>query len=158
MTSRADWAFVGLGGNIGSQAEILARFDDACERLRAGASVDGLVERSPVYRSRAAGPVAEQPDFLNQVAAFPPAPGLEPRALLGLLLAIEARHGRRRDLPQGPRTLDLDLLLFGERVIVEPDLVVPHPRLGFRSFVLAPLLDLLADPTLQRIHAPSPGG
>jgi 2-amino-4-hydroxy-6-hydroxymethyldihydropteridine diphosphokinase len=138
-----DWVYVGLGGNIGAQVEILARFDDACERLRVWAAAGGELARSPVYRSAPAGPVAEQPAFLNQVAAFPPAPGLEPRGLLDLLLAIEAHHGRVRTVPQGPRTLDLDLLLFGQRVIVEPDLVVPHPRLGHRAFVLAPLLDLV---------------
>lgn len=139
-----DWVYVGLGGNIGSQAEILSRFDDTCERLSVWAAAGGEIRRSPVYRSAAVGPVADQPEFLNQVAGFPPSPGLEPRGLLDLLRAIEAHHGRVRDVPQGPRTLDLDLLIFGQRVIVEPDLVVPHPRLGHRAFVLAPLLDLIA--------------
>ena len=139
-----DWVYVGLGGNIGTQAEIVARFDDACERLRVWAAAGGALARSPLYRSAPVGPVANQPEFLNQVAASPPAPGLEPRGLLDLLLAIEAHHGRVRDVTQGPRTLDLNLLLFGERVIVEPDLVVPHPRMGHRAFVLAPLLDLLS--------------
>ena len=138
-----DRAYVGLGGNIGTHAEIVARFDDACERLRLWAAAGGELERSPVYRSAPAGPVANQPEFLNQVAGFQPAPGLEPRGLLDLLLAIEAHHGRVRSVAEGPRTLDLDLLLFGQRVIVEPDLVVPHPRIGHRAFVLAPLLDLV---------------
>ena len=144
MVASPDWAYVGLGGNIGTQAEILARFDDACERLRVWAAAGGELARSPVYRSAPVGPVADQAEFLNQVAGFPPAPGLEPRALLELLLAIEAHHGRARGVAQGPRTLDLDLLLFGQRRIAEPDLVVPHPRLGHRAFVLAPLLDLVA--------------
>jgi 2-amino-4-hydroxy-6-hydroxymethyldihydropteridine diphosphokinase len=135
-------AFVALGGNLGSDEEIIARFDDACAALAAYA--DGPVVRSPIYRSPPAGPVREQPAFLNQVVRFESA--LEPRPLLELLQAIEARHGRVRTVAQGPRTLDLDLLLFGERVIVEPDLVVPHPRLGHRPFVLAPLLDLLGGP------------
>jgi 2-amino-4-hydroxy-6-hydroxymethyldihydropteridine diphosphokinase len=149
VIAAADWAFVGLGGNIGTQAEILARFDDACDRLRAVAA-GGVIERSPVYRSAAVGPVVDQPPFLNQVAGFPPAPGLDARGLLTLLLSIEAAHGRRRDVPKGPRTLDLDLLLFGDQVILEPELIVPHPRLGQRRFVLAPLLDLLGGP-LERI-------
>ena len=138
-----DWAFVGLGGNIGTQDEIAARFDDACERLRIWAAAGGQLVRSPIYRTAPTGPVADQPEFLNQVAAFPPAPGLEPRGLLELLMAIEEHHGRVRGVREGPRTLDLDLLLFGDRMIVEPDLIVPHPRMGHRAFVLAPLLDLL---------------
>ncbi|HWM84226.1 MAG TPA: 2-amino-4-hydroxy-6-hydroxymethyldihydropteridine diphosphokinase [Kofleriaceae bacterium] len=144
MTPGSDRVYVALGGNIGTQAEILARFDDACERLRIWAAAGGELARSPVYRSAPAGPVPEQPLFLNQVAGFAPASGLEPRALLDLLHAIEDHHGRRRDVPQGPRTLDLDILVFGQRVIALPDLIVPHPRLGHRSFVLAPLLDLVA--------------
>jgi 2-amino-4-hydroxy-6-hydroxymethyldihydropteridine diphosphokinase len=142
-----DWVFVGLGGNLGTQAEILARFDDACAQLRTRAAAGGVLERSPVYRSPPAGPVREQPDFLNQVATFPPAPGLEPRPLLELLQSIETHHGRHRDIAQGPRTLDLDLLLFGPTILLEPDLIVPHPRIATRPFVLAPLLALL-EPTL----------
>lgn len=140
-----EWVFVGLGGNLGSEAEILDRFDDAHAELAVFAS-GGRIGRSPVYRSKAVGPVPDQPDFLNQVIGFLPPPDLEPRALLVILRAIEDRHGRVRDVPQGPRTLDLDLLLFGERVIVEADLVVPHPRMMLRPFVLAPLLDLLGGP------------
>jgi 2-amino-4-hydroxy-6-hydroxymethyldihydropteridine diphosphokinase len=143
MAPGPDWAYVGLGGNLGADSEIVARFDDACDRLRLWAAADRQLERSPIYRSEPVGPVPDQPPFLNQVAAFPPAPGVEPRGLLDLLLAIETHHGRVREVPQGPRTLDLDLLLFGQRVVVERDLIVPHPRLGHRAFVLAPLLDLI---------------
>ena len=137
--------YVGLGANIGSEGDILSRFDDVYAELAAVAE-GGRIGRSPVYRSNPVGPIADQPDFLNQVIGFLAPPSLEPRALLALLRGIEDRHGRRRDVPQGPRTLDLDLLLFGERLIVEPDLIVPHPRLGLRPFVLAPLLDLLGGP------------
>ncbi len=138
--------YVGLGGNLGDEAEILGRFDDTHAELSALAS-GGRIGRSPVYRSKPAGPVVDQPDFLNQVIGFLPAPELEPRALLALLRAIEERHGRVRDVPQGPRTLDLDLLLFADRIIFEPpEIIVPHPRLGLRPFVLAPLLDLLGGP------------
>jgi 2-amino-4-hydroxy-6-hydroxymethyldihydropteridine diphosphokinase len=143
VTPTPDWAYVGLGGNVGTQAEILSRFDDASERLRVWAAAGGELVRSPVYCSAPSGPVAEQPDFFNQVVGFPPAADLEPRGLLELLMAIEAHHGRVRDVAKGPRTLDLDLLLFGRRVIAEPDLIVPHPGIGHRSFVLAPLLDLV---------------
>jgi 2-amino-4-hydroxy-6-hydroxymethyldihydropteridine diphosphokinase len=139
-------AFVGLGGNLGTEGDILSRFDDVHAEL-AHLAEGGRIGRSPVYRSRPAGPVTDQPDFLNQVIAFFPPADLEPRALLAMLRAIEHRHGRTRELAQGPRTLDLDLLLFGDRIIFEPpELIVPHPRLGHRPFVLAPLLDLLGGP------------
>lgn len=134
--------FVGLGGNLGTDDEIRARFDDACSLLEARAAA-GVVARSRVYRSAPAGPVRDQPRFLNMVATFVPRPGLTPRGLLEILRAIEAAHGRTREVPQGPRTLDLDLLLFGDAVVFEPDLVVPHPRMGHRPFVLVPLCELL---------------
>jgi 2-amino-4-hydroxy-6-hydroxymethyldihydropteridine diphosphokinase len=141
-----EWVFIGLGGNLGSEAEILDRFDDAHAELTRLAE-SGRTGRSPVYRSKAVGPVPGQPDFLNQVVGFVPLPDLEPRALLAVMRGIEQRHGRTRERAQGPRTLDLDLLLFGERIIHEPpELIVPHPRLGHRPFVLAPLLDLLGGP------------
>ena len=141
-----EMVYVGLGGNLGEEAEILGRFDDVYAELSALAE-GGRIGRSPVYRSKPAGPVADQPDFLNQVIGFLAPIWLEPRALLSILRGVEDRHGRSREIPQGPRTLDLDLLLFGVRFIVEPpELVVPHPRLGVRPFVLAPLLDLLGGP------------
>lgn len=142
MTPGPDWVYVGLGGNLGAEAEILARLDDASERLRLWAADRAQLLRSPVYRTAPVGPIADQPAFLNQVVGFAPAAGLEPRALLELCRAIEAAHGRTREVDQGPRDLDLDILLFGERQVSEPDLVIPHPRLGQRAFVLAPLLDL----------------
>jgi len=70
---------------------------------------------------------------------------LEPRALLSGLLAIERAHGRRRGLPNGPRTLDLDLLLYGERTLREPGLTIPHPRMPARAFVLVPLAEIAPD-------------
>ena len=150
MGIKEEEVFVGLGANLGSEGEILSRFDDVHAELAVFAS-GGRIGRSPVYRSRPSGPIVDQPDFLNQVISFLPPPDLEPRALLVILRTIEERHGRVRDVPQGPRTLDLDLLLFGERIIFEPpELVVPHPRLGHRPFVLAPLLDLLGGPP-QRV-------
>ena len=153
MNPGPDWVFVGLGGNLGAEAEILARLDDAGERLRLWAAEGARIARSPVYRTAPVGPVADQPPFLNQVVGFAPAPGLEPRALLELCRAIEAAHGRTRAIDKGPRTLDVDILLFGERQVSEPDLVVPHPRLGQRAFVLAPLLDLVrAGQAIERIR------
>ncbi len=83
------------------------------------------------------------PDYLNAVAALDTT--LEPEALLQALHAIEAQQGRDRPYHHAPRTLDLDLLLYGERVVHTPRLTVPHPRLHLRAFVLAPLLELQPD-------------
>ena len=71
--------------------------------------------------------------------------GLAPRELLGELLATERAHGRTRDFPNAPRTLDLDIALYGERVVREPGLVIPHPRLLGRAFVLLPLAEIAPD-------------
>jgi 2-amino-4-hydroxy-6-hydroxymethyldihydropteridine diphosphokinase len=101
-----------------------------------------VLGRSPLYRT---APVeAAGPDFVNAVAELRTA--LDPEALLRSLQAIEAQHHRQRPYRNAPRTLDLDLLLFGERTIATPTLTVPHPRLHSRAFVLEPLLEL--DPTL----------
>ena len=95
--------------------------------------------RSSLYRSAPVG-YANQPDFVNAVAQLET--GLEPKRLLAGLLAIETRHGRRRSFANAPRTLDLDLLLFGEERIAVPGLTVPHPRMHERAFVLMPLLEI----------------
>jgi 2-amino-4-hydroxy-6-hydroxymethyldihydropteridine diphosphokinase len=136
-------AFVGLGANLGDAAGALA---DALERL---ARLPGTrrVAVSSVYRT---APIdSHGPDYLNAVAELDttlPAP-----ELLQALQAIELAHGRARPYRNAPRTLDLDLLLHGDTVIDEPGLVVPHPRLHQRAFVLVPLLELdpaLGHPTL----------
>jgi 2-amino-4-hydroxy-6-hydroxymethyldihydropteridine diphosphokinase len=81
----------------------------------------------------------DQPDFVNACAVVETA--LAPRELLEALLAVEAKHGRVRERPNGPRTLDHDIVLYGDRVIDEPGLRIPHPRAHERAFVLAPLVD-----------------
>ena len=86
---------------------------------------------------------ANQPDFVNAVAAI--RTSLTPRALLDALLAIEREHGRVRDFPNAPRTLDLDIALYGERVLHEPGLSIPHPRMHQRAFVMAPLAQIAPD-------------
>ena len=98
-----------------------------------------LSARSRLYRTKPWG-VADQPDFINAAARLETA--LTPRALLDALLAIEAGAGRVRGARNGPRILDLDLLLYGDRIIDEPDFVLPHPRLHERAFVLLPLTDV----------------
>ena len=128
-------AFVGLGANIGEPETQVLR---AIEAL---AKVPGtrVVAASSLYRSAPVG-VGAQPDFVNAVARIETS--LSARALLAELLAAEARSGRTRAFPGAPRTLDLDLLLYGDLVIAEPGLVVPHPRMHERAFVLAPLAEI----------------
>ena len=128
-------AFIGLGANLGDPARQIRAALAALERI-AGTR---LVRRSSLYRSAPVG-YAHQPDFINAVAEIDTA--LDPRALLGALLAIEASQGRARTFANAPRTLDLDLLLYEQRVIDEPGLRLPHPRMHARAFVLAPLAEI----------------
>jgi 2-amino-4-hydroxy-6-hydroxymethyldihydropteridine diphosphokinase len=137
-----EWTAIGLGGNLGAEPVLAARLADARAALEAMAGVDGRL--SSLYRSAPLGPVADQPAFLNAVLILPWQPPT-PIAMLEALQFIEALHGRVRDVAGGPRTLDLDILLIGRQRIVSPALVVPHPRLAERRFVLAPLAELCGD-------------
>lgn len=130
-------AFVGLGGNLGDPA---ATLHEAIRELDSLPSTR-LLRASRLYRSTAWG-VEDQPDFINAVALLET--GLDARALLDNLLQVERSHGRDRDAETrwGPRTLDLDLLLYGDAVIEEPGLRVPHPHLHERAFVLLPLCEI----------------
>ncbi|MBP7676937.1 MAG: 2-amino-4-hydroxy-6-hydroxymethyldihydropteridine diphosphokinase [Thermoanaerobaculia bacterium] len=128
---------MGLGGNVGDPG---LAFETALLALASG--VDGLV-LSPLYRTAPIGG-PPQPDFLNAVAVG--RTSLAPLELLALLQRLEAEAGRRRTLlREGPRPLDLDLLLYGDLVLALPGLVLPHPRMASRRFVLAPLADLRPD-------------
>jgi 2-amino-4-hydroxy-6-hydroxymethyldihydropteridine diphosphokinase len=135
-------AYVALGSNLGDREGTLRA---ALEALAAEPGID-VVAVSRFYDTEPVG-YLDQPRFLNGAAAI----DTELRAgeLLQRLLAVELRFGRRReDVPaQGPRTLDLDLLVYGEAEIDEPGLRIPHPRLHERRFVLEPLADL--DPALE---------
>ena len=131
---------IGLGANLGDRWGALRNATDA---LRAW-SVDGELRASHIWETEPQGPVLFQPWFWNACAELDVA-DIEPADAMALLLQIERRLGRTRDLVQGPRTIDLDLLLWGERIICEPDLVVPHPRLCERAFVLAPLAELVGE-------------
>ncbi|RMH29930.1 MAG: 2-amino-4-hydroxy-6-hydroxymethyldihydropteridine diphosphokinase [Planctomycetota bacterium] len=127
-------AVIGIGSNLGHRhATIHAAVRDL-------ARVPGVRVRrlSPIIETDPVGP-PEQGPYLNAVVLVQPA--LEPRALLDAMLTIERSHGRDRAREQrwGPRTLDLDLLTFGDRIIDEPGLTVPHPRIAERAFVLRPL-------------------
>ncbi|NUS38027.1 MAG: 2-amino-4-hydroxy-6-hydroxymethyldihydropteridine diphosphokinase, partial [Lysobacter sp.] len=131
-------ACVGLGGNVGDAAATLrAAFADL-DRL----PHTRLLRPSRLYRTPAWG-VEQQPAFVNAAALLETA--LEARALLDGLLAIERGFGRERRERWGPRTLDLDLLLYGNAVIDEPGLHVPHPHLHERAFALRPLADVAPD-------------
>lgn len=132
-------AYVGLGANLGDR---LGSLRAAVARLDAAPGMR-VVACSPVYETAPQGPVREQPAFLNAVCAIETS--LPPRELLQRLLQVERSLGRVRDVPQGPRAIDLDLLLCGAAVVEEPGLSLPHPRLDRRAFVLVPLLDLAPD-------------
>ena len=128
-------AFVGLGANLG---EPRRQLEEALLALDAIAHTR-LVKTSSLYRTDPVG-FAAQPPFVNAVAQLET--GLPAERLLAELQAIEARHGRERSFPNAPRTLDLDLLLFGEATIDTAELKVPHPRMHERAFVLVPLLEI----------------
>ena len=132
-------AYIGLGSNLDDP---LAQLRRALRQLSAQTDLE-LIGVSRLYRSAPLGP-ADQPDYINAVAALRTA--LAPEALLDRLQAIEAAQLRSRaGLRWGPRTLDLDILLYGDRRIDTPRLQVPHPGIATRSFVLYPLADLAAE-------------
>jgi len=127
---------VALGSNLGDRPANLAFGRD--ELARRG--VVRWTAVSFVYETVPVGPVADQPAFLNQVAVGETEQG--PRALLTACLDAERAAGRVREVRWGPRTLDLDLLLYDDWRIAEPDLVVPHPEMARRAFVLVPLTEI----------------
>ena len=136
-------AFVGLGANLGDPQEQVRRAIAALGALPR----TRLLASSSLYRSAPVG-VGPQPDFVNAVAKVETS--LSARELLEELLTEEARAGRERPSSGAPRTLDLDLLLYGDRVIEEPGLIVPHPRMHERAFVLLPLAEIAADTSIPR--------
>ncbi len=129
--------YVGLGSNLGEpDQQVLA----AMKQLDAGAHCQ-VVRCSSLYRSAPMGD-QQQPDFINAVCSIQLQ--LSPRAVLDHLFNIERDHQRIRyvDRPEGPRSLDLDLLLYGDSQIDEPGITVPHPRMHLRRFVLLPLSEI----------------
>ena len=131
-------AYIALGSNLKEPRRQLQSAFAALARL----PDTQLTAQSSLYRSAPVGYV-NQPDFVNAVAAIRTA--LAPRTLLDALLAIEREHGRVREFPNAPRTLDLDIVLYGERVIDEPGLSLPHPRMHERAFVVVPLAEIAPD-------------
>ncbi|RTZ67702.1 MAG: 2-amino-4-hydroxy-6-hydroxymethyldihydropteridine diphosphokinase [Aquificaceae bacterium] len=131
--------YIGLGSNLGDS---IAYLDNAVDSLRASQAITHL-SLSHFYRSKPHGP-QNQPDYINAVARFETS--IDPHALLSLLQKIENNNDRQRNGERwGARTLDLDLLLYGNMIIDSETLIVPHPYMRERSFVLYPLQELAPD-------------
>ncbi len=131
-------AFIALGANLGRPGVQVQR---ALELL-ALLPQSWLVKHSRLYSSSPVG-FADQPDFVNAVAELETR--LSPDALMESLFAIEALLGRMRTFKNAPRTLDLDLLLYDDLIVRSPDLILPHPRMHERAFVLVPLAEIAPD-------------
>ena len=140
-------AFLGLGSNLGDRAANLQRAVDLLS-ARPGIRV---LRSSRVYETDPVGP--SQPDYLNAVLDVETT--LTPRELLEACLAVESAMGRVRDERWGPRVIDVDVLTYDATTVDEPGLIVPHPRMGDRAFVLVPLADL--DPSVPKPR-PGPAG
>ena len=139
-------AFIGIGSNLQDPAR---QVEQAVVELDA-LPHSRLVKRSSLYRSAPVG-YAAQPDFVNAVAQLET--GMPAERLLGELQAIESRHGRSRSFANAPRTLDLDMLLYGTLVVKSEKLEIPHPRMHERAFVLQPLLEIA-----PQLRIPGHGG
>ena len=128
-------AYIGIGSNLENpRAQVLLAFDELAKLPETR-----VTARSSLYRTAPIGNAA-QPDFINAVAALDTQ--LPAEALLRELQSLEARHHRKRSFPNAPRTLDLDLLLYGDAQVDKPGLNVPHPRMHERAFVLQPLVEI----------------
>jgi 2-amino-4-hydroxy-6-hydroxymethyldihydropteridine diphosphokinase len=134
-------AYVALGGNEGDRLGYLERaVGEMAEHLTVTAV-------SPLYETEPVG-YADQEWFLNAVVAVETA--LSPQKLLAVLQAVERALGKATPFPNGPRTIDLDILLYGDEVVDQVDLMVPHPRLHERAFVMRPLADVAGDVIVPR--------
>lgn len=142
MSSRAEEVLIGLGGNIGDPLEAMR---SALKALHVHPACK-VVRVSSIWKTPPWG-VTDQPDFLNACAAISTI--LEPRAFLDLCLSIEKNLKRVRDLRWGPRSIDIDVLFFGDRNIIEEGLHVPHPRIADRAFVLVPLAEIAPERMLN---------
>lgn len=149
-SARSRICFVGLGGNLGDAAAAVTRAFGALDGLPGSR----LLKASRLYRTPAWG-ITTQPDFINAVAMLETT--LPATSLLEALLDIECEAGRDRQADGsdrwGPRTLDLDLLLYGDEVIEQPGLCVPHPHLHQRAFALLPLVEIAPDMVIPGIGA-----
>ncbi|MDA1188556.1 MAG: 2-amino-4-hydroxy-6-hydroxymethyldihydropteridine diphosphokinase [Chloroflexi bacterium] len=136
MAERKHEVFVALGSNIGEPRAHIEQALSELSGLGENLLASSLYETAPVgYR--------DQPNFLNGVCRFETT--LSPQALLASIRDIETRHNRQRDIPNGPRTLDLDILVYDDLVLDTPELKIPHPRMIERAFVLVPLAEIAPD-------------
>jgi len=137
-------AYIGIGSNIGDRETACLKAIDLLAQAGSVIAVSSLYYTEPVgYK--------EQEDFINAVAAV--ATDRSPEELLALCHAIEDTLGRTRTMRWGPRTIDLDILLYGDQVVNKPDLIVPHPSIGSRKFVLVPLAEIapgMVHPVIQK--------
>lgn len=136
MSDSAHVAYVGLGSNLGKRERFLA---EAVKLLQAHPSIQA-VHSSPIYETDPVG-YTDQPLFLNMVCRIQTS--LSPEELLDAAMGIERALGRERHIRWGPRTIDIDLLLYDNIAMETPDLTLPHPRMMERMFVLVPLLDIM---------------
>ncbi len=142
-------AYIGIGSNLDDPIQHARR----AFQVLSGILASCCVARSPLYRSAPVGGPPDQPDYINAVAALDT--GLTPGQLLAVLQALELAQGRTRTVRWGPRTLDVDLLLYDRLICDDPRLILPHPRLHERAFVLYPLYDIaptLTIPGLGSLH------
>jgi 2-amino-4-hydroxy-6-hydroxymethyldihydropteridine diphosphokinase len=135
---------IGLGGNVGTEAAIIERFDRARAAIAALAAEPGEVRSARLYRTAPIGP--DQPAFLNTAVRIAISDA-QPGELIAALLEIEQLLGRRRagEARWGPRPIDLDALIWGARTLRSPELELPHPRLAERRFALLPLIDVVGE-------------
>jgi 2-amino-4-hydroxy-6-hydroxymethyldihydropteridine diphosphokinase len=151
-------AYLGLGSNLGNRLAFLRGGRD----ILADSPAIELVQASGVYETEAVGGPPDNPFFLNAVLEIQTSLG--PRQLLEVCLAAENEFGRSRPVRWAPRTLDVDILFYADQVLAEEDLIIPHPRLQERAFVLVPLKEIvpdlrhpLLDQTITDLAAVSPG-
>ena len=136
-------AYIGIGSNVGDRA---ANCRKAVDLL---AEAGRIVSISSLYRTEPVG-YHEQEDFINAVAAVET--DRTPADLLRVCRSIEDRLGRKREVHWGPRTADLDILLYGSQVVSQADLSIPHPRMAERRFVLTPLVEIAPDAVHSQLH------
>ena len=136
MTANFVEVYLGLGSNMGNRQENLGKaLDFLAQRLRV-ARVSSMYDTEPVGNT-------DQPRFLNLACRVNTV--LEPAALLALAKGIESKMGRAFGKANGPRPIDIDILIYGDRIMDTPDLVIPHPRMTERAFVLVPLAEIAPD-------------
>jgi 2-amino-4-hydroxy-6-hydroxymethyldihydropteridine diphosphokinase len=126
-----------IGGNIGNRLDNLENARNSIN-IQCGP----IQKQSSIFETEAWG-MKDQPAFYNQALCIKTA--LSPQDLMAMLLAIEVSMGRERLIPLGPRTIDLDIIYYNQTIIESPGLIIPHPRLALRNFVLAPLIEIAPD-------------